>query len=50
MEAKSKHYRVRAQQSQKIAKGVKDPDAKAHLLDVAQQYEMLAAEAEARGL
>ena len=50
MEAKSQHCRVLAERSRLLAMGIKDPETKAHMLDVADQYEKLATEAAAKGL
>ena len=47
MPEKAEHYRERAEGSRKLAEHTSDADAKAHLLDMARQYEKLAEEAEA---
>ena len=49
MRAKPKHYRQLAEQSRKLAKGITDAEAKAHLLEVATQYEKLAEQAALEG-
>ena len=49
MHAKAEHYRKQADQCRKLAKSIRDADAKAHMLDVSRQYEKLAAEADERG-
>ena len=43
---KAEHYRECAERSRLLAQDITDEDAKAHLLDVARQYDKLAAEAE----
>jgi hypothetical protein len=47
LQARAEHYRECAQRSRKLAEDIFDADAKAHLLDVARQYDKLAQEAEA---
>jgi len=49
MHAKAEHYRKQADHCRKLAKSIRDADAKAHMLDVSRQYEKLAAEADERG-
>jgi hypothetical protein len=46
MRAKAEHYRECAANSRRLAKNITDGDAKAHMLDVARQYDKLATEAE----
>ena len=46
MRSKTEYYRELAERSQKLAEDIPDADAKAHMLDVARQYEKLAEEAE----
>jgi hypothetical protein len=43
---KAEHYRECAERNRKIAQDITDADAKEHLLDIAWQYDKLAAEAE----
>lgn len=49
MRGQPKHYRELAARSRELAQAIRDEDAKAHLLDVARQYEKLADEEEALG-
>ena len=46
MREKAEHHRECAERSRRVAQDIKDEDAEAHLLDVARQYDNLAAEAE----
>ena len=39
-----------AERSRRLSKRISDTDAKVHMLDVAEQYEKLATEAEKKGL
>ena len=48
MQAKAEYYRNLAERCRKLADDISEPDARAHMLDVARQYEKLAEEAEAK--
>ena len=49
MQAKAEYYRELADRSRKLAGDIPDAEAKAHMLEVARQYDKLAAEAEPDG-
>jgi len=46
---KSAYYREQAVRSRRLAKRIDDPEIRAHMLQVAEQYDKLADEAEAEG-
>jgi len=47
MRVRSEYYREQAERSRRMARKVLDPDAKGHLLSVAERYDQLAKDAEA---
>lgn len=49
MRAKPEYYREQAAQSRRLAKRIDDPEIRSHMLQVAEQYDKLAEEAEAKG-